>query len=254
MLGRTHASSGVVLALAAVPALTSLGVVGNAWTVPLLVAAAAGGAMCPDLDHPRATVARSVGPVTGLLSRFVDQLSGGHRHGTHSLLGAAIFTGITGLLMEIGGLAAGLWCGFLFAVGFAALQLGFSKRSMLVHTIVSLAVGVLLVRLATADALLVPLDLVTWGFGIGYVSHLLTDALTKEGVPLLYPLVKTRFRVADITTGQFFERSVLSPLLMVAAVVLVYLLVGGPQPVLPSGVPGPVAALQLVLGGLAGVE
>ncbi len=247
MLGRTHATAGVVLALAAVPALTSLGVVGNAWTVPLVVAAAAGGAMCPDFDHPRATVADSLGIVTRVLSEFVEKVSGGHRNGTHSLLGAAVFIAVTALVMRLGGLAAGLWCGFLFTVGFAALELGFSKRSKLLHAVVSLAAGVVLVRIATAQTLQVPLDLVTWGFGIGYLSHLASDALTKEGLPLFYPLVKQRLGIGVITTGQFVEKSIIAPLLGLAAVVEVVWLVGGPDPVLGVGALDPGAALRGLL-------
>ncbi|SDB93570.1 Membrane-bound metal-dependent hydrolase YbcI, DUF457 family [Raineyella antarctica] len=217
MLGRTHATSGVALALAAVPALTGLGVLGNAWSIPLVAAAAAGGAMMPDFDHPSATIARSLGPISKGLASLVGHISGGHRQGTHSILGAVVFTAITGLLMWVGGLVAGLWCGFLFAVGFAALQLRFSKTSMVLHTLVSLAVGVVLVAITTSD-LYVPLGLVTWSFGIGYVAHLLGDTLTREGVPYLLPLSRIRFHVADLTTGRFFEKHVLSPVLSLVVV------------------------------------
>lgn len=65
----------------------------------------------------------------------------------------------------------------------------------------------------------IDLDVVWWAFMIGFVSHLVMDSFTKEGVPWLLPLpwdigippVKA-FR---ITTGKFFEKYILFPGLLV---------------------------------------
>ena len=47
----------------------------------------AGAALLPDLDHPGGTVARSLPPVSRWLAKGLSRLAGGHRRGTHSLLG-----------------------------------------------------------------------------------------------------------------------------------------------------------------------
>ncbi len=52
----------------------------------------AGAALLPDIDHPNGTVARSLPPFSGWLARIVSRLSGGHRRGTHSLIGLLVFT------------------------------------------------------------------------------------------------------------------------------------------------------------------
>jgi membrane-bound metal-dependent hydrolase YbcI (DUF457 family) len=45
--------------------------------------------------------------------------------------------------------------------------------------------------------------------GLGYVTHLITDGMTKTGVPLLWPLTDERIRVMpewlSPTTGGFFD-------------------------------------------------
>lgn len=251
MMGRTHATTGVALALASVPPLTSLGLMGSVWSIPLLVAAAAGGAMMPDFDHRKATIAQSLGPLTMALAKVVEKASGGHRNGTHSFFGAGVFTAFTALVVSSGMIAgdqtwarvpAGVWCGFLFAVGLAGLQIRFSKRSIILHTLLSLAGGIALVAIAADPRADVPLWLIVWGFAIGYLAHLLAgDILTKEGVPLLWPANKTRFHVASFTTGQFFEKVVLSTILAVVISIELYLLIGGPL-ALPSGASDGLAA------------
>ncbi|MBE3582074.1 MAG: metal-dependent hydrolase [Thermoanaerobacteraceae bacterium] len=58
-------------------------------------------------------------------------------------------------------------------------------------------------------------------FAAGYVSHLLLDALTPEGVPFLWPL-KLRFGFPLVGTGGFIERWVVIPALLVLFCFLLY--------------------------------
>ncbi|WCK57721.1 metal-dependent hydrolase (plasmid) [Aneurinibacillus sp. Ricciae_BoGa-3] len=44
------------------------------------------------------------------------------------------------------------------------------------------------------------------GFGIGIASHLLLDALTVGGIPLLYPFSKKKFHMLPLRTGGFLEK------------------------------------------------
>ena len=94
MLGHDHALSGALAFAVVAPLLPVSG-------TQLAVAAAltAGAGILPDLDEPGSTIARTFGFLTGGFAWIVHQLSGGHRKGTHSLLGVALMT------------AAALWAG-----------------------------------------------------------------------------------------------------------------------------------------------
>ena len=94
MLGHDHALSGALAFVAVAPLLPVSG-------TQLAVAAAltAGAGILPDLDEPGSTIARTFGFLTGAFAWIVHRLSGGHRKGTHSLLGVALLT------------AAALWAG-----------------------------------------------------------------------------------------------------------------------------------------------
>lgn len=64
----------------------------------------------------------------------------------------------------------------------------------------------------------IDIQLVWYAFLIGYVSHLVTDSLTKEGVPWLLP-IPVKFGLpplkrSRITTGKAMETLVLLPLLI----------------------------------------
>lgn len=229
MMGRTHALSGAVAALAALPAVNSAAdVVGAApvhgpVAVAVLTVAAAGGAMLPDFDHHHATIAQSVGPITKVVAGAVGAISGGHRNGTHSFVGIAAFTALTWALGTSGGIVYGLWMAFLFAVAAAALRLDM-VRATIVHTLLCLAVGAGLVA-ATATTF-VPVAAATAGVAIGSAAHIAGDMLTRQGCPLLWPVVKTRFRVLALTTGGKWETQWLFAALAVTFVVLAGRLAG----------------------------
>jgi len=52
------------------------------------------------------------------------------------------------------------------------------------------------------------------GFFVGMASHLLLDAITPSGIPLLYPVTKKRFSFAPIRTGSKGEAVVFFLLLL----------------------------------------
>jgi len=87
MLGRDHALSGAT----AWAGLCAAGAV----THPLAQlgggVACAAAALLPDLDSVGSTAARSMGGLSRGVAYVVRGCSGGHRHGTHSLLGGAVF-------------------------------------------------------------------------------------------------------------------------------------------------------------------
>src|SRR3954465_3160274 len=94
-MGFTHATSGTAAWFAVTAALPAFGP-GIAPLEPAGVLAGAmvcaGAALLPDADHHNATIAHSLPPLSNAVCAGVGTLSGGHRQGTHSLIGIAVFT------------------------------------------------------------------------------------------------------------------------------------------------------------------
>lgn len=74
--------------------------------------------------------------------------------------------------------------------------------------------------------LLVDMNLVWWSFMIGYVSHLIMDSFTKEGVPWLFPIPVRigfpPFSALRLKTGGLIEKSLVFPGLLLANIYLIY--------------------------------
>ena len=79
---------------------------------------------------------------------------------------------------------------------------------------------------ALSNVLLVNMEVVWWAFMIGFVSHLLTDSLTREGVPWLFPIpIKFGFPPIGILrfkTGGLIEKSFIFPGLVIINFYLLY--------------------------------
>lgn len=217
MLGRSHALSGAAAGAAAAVLL-------HASPAHLAVATVltAGAAVLPDIDHPDATAARSFGFATRAFAWLVDRVSGGHRHGTHSLVGIAAFTAAAVLADAhrgalAGRVALGLLLTLVIASGLRALNAG-GHTSDLVAIV------------ATAAMLWRGLDLAAlpWTVGLGAAAHVVGDMLTDEGVPLWWPLSRRHVRLLPeplaFTTGTRPERWVVAPLLLL---ILVWALAAG---------------------------
>lgn len=58
------------------------------------------------------------------------------------------------------------------------------------------------------------------GLASGYASHLLLDALTMSGIPLLYPIVKRPFRLAKMRSG--IHDPLVSVLIVGATAIYIY--------------------------------
>jgi membrane-bound metal-dependent hydrolase YbcI (DUF457 family) len=240
MMGHSHALSGAVVWLAAVPGLIALPSLGGPFEAltPLLAHVSApaeliagtlicaGAAMLPDLDHPSATIAQTFGPVTWLLSKGVSVVSGGHRHATHSLLFAAAAGAGAHLLAEHQPIGRDVLVVLMIGLALRALAIGVPGR-----TITSAVLNICL----TAGLFIMFRDLgvgYAWlglAIGIGCLAHVVGDCLTEHGCPVLWPIGwrwvlpwKIGFK-----TGQAFERKFLAPVLTLAAVGLLILRLGG---------------------------
>lgn len=74
--------------------------------------------------------------------------------------------------------------------------------------------------------LLVDMEIVWWAFMIGFVSHLITDTFTRDGVPWLFPIPWhigiPPIRALRIKTGGLFEKSLIFPGLIIVNGLIVY--------------------------------
>jgi membrane-bound metal-dependent hydrolase YbcI (DUF457 family) len=214
VLGPTHALSGAVAWLAAAPLVGRYapGLTTHGYQeLAAAVIVTAGAALLPDLDHPRSTIGQALGPLTAWLARVVATATGGHRHGTHSILYAAA-AGYGGWALG----AAGTRWALPAVVLLAALALAaLGVTHTFTAAVLSCAAGAyVLVAGGATIAWLGP------AAAIGCLAHLLGDALTERGVPLLWPLAARRFRVGAIDTGSQVERLVVAPALLIALAVL----------------------------------
>lgn len=222
MMAPAHALTGVAagLVLAAATA--------HPWPVQAAtVAVTAGAALLPDLDHRGATVSRSLGPITKVLSRMIAALSravyratrspgdrktagSGHRQLTHTVPGCVGLAAIVAAVTACGRWPGLVILGLLVALGAAgvpALGAAFtlSVTLLLVARVPDVAGYWWLWGTATA---------------VGCGMHLLGDAATVSGIPALWPLERGGRRWADIrlpvTTraGSAVERMLVVPALL----------------------------------------
>ncbi|MBI2028503.1 MAG: metal-dependent hydrolase [Candidatus Levybacteria bacterium] len=78
-----------------------------------------------------------------------------------------------------------------------------------------------------SSVLLVDMNIVWWAFMIGFVSHLMLDTLSREGVPWLFPIPIRigipPFRFLRIKTGGIVEKSFAFPMLLIANIYMYYI-------------------------------
>lgn len=190
MMGPSHAATGAAAWLALTGWQSPIAALHMPPEIQLLGAlTTAGAAMISDWDHPRATVAHALPPVTEWMSRGITRVAGGHRRGTHSLVGIAAFTALASaaaaLQVPVGGhvygVGQGVIAAFLVAVAAKALKL-LPRRGR----VSAWALGVVAAVLGTVLG-----DGLWWipaSVAIGVTVHILGDALTNNGVALLWPL------------------------------------------------------------------
>jgi membrane-bound metal-dependent hydrolase YbcI (DUF457 family) len=163
-----------------------------------------GAALLPDLDHPPATVSRSFGPLTRVISRGVDLTSVGiynltrlkgdpHRHGGHrTFTHTAVFAGLAGIVTTSLVSLNNTWITAALLFFFA----GLGVRGLLhewnhaadtfVVIVFSIAITWECWKWTQADA-----HAAGW-FGVaviaGCLAHCVGDAVTEDGCPILWPI------------------------------------------------------------------
>lgn len=225
MLGRDHALSGALAFTAAAPLLHVTGLHLAAGAV-----LAAGAGVLPDIDEPGSTIARTFGFLTGAFAWIVHGISGGHRKGTHSVLGIALLTagawaaGSWQAGVPVAGghprlswhlVPAGLILALLFASAFRALHIGGHHGDAAGCALAALVIwkGWDLTLVTSRQ---IPLLAVC--VAVGMLAHVAGDMCTHDGCPLAYPFSRHEFGLLPepirITTNKLAEHWVVTPLLI----------------------------------------
>ncbi|GAA1556748.1 hypothetical protein GCM10009678_44700 [Actinomadura kijaniata] len=221
MMGKTHALSGALAWLGAVPLLTQHDLLGD-YAVKLspeqMLAGAvvcAGAALLPDVDHHNGRIANTFGPITQTFCKYVGKISGGHRMATHSIL----FAVAMGFAMDwlATNYVYGWWAALFVIVGFGLRGIGFDfegrepQSALADCALAGLAVW-----------LMHDLDMSFVGFAVtlGCLAHVLGDCLTPRGCPVLWPAPwRLEIPLVPRTDGTV-ERFVVMPLLLLGVVIL----------------------------------
>lgn len=160
--------------------------------------ACAGAALLPDADHRHATIAQSLPPVSNVVCAGIGEVTGGHRNGTHSLFGIAVFTGIAYLLglwqVELpryGTVFPGAGLSAVLLIAFALKALKFIPDSMRrLPWLVSIPAGAFVALFAPEERYWFVLAML-----LGTAVHIVGDMLTVGGCNLIWPV---KFRAPRI--------------------------------------------------------
>lgn len=151
---------------------------------------AAGAALLADADHHNASIAHSV-PGGQIAAGAVGAMSGGHRHGTHSLLALILVVlGSIGLgWLTVPGVGdsvipIGVGIATTMIVGFGLKAMKILRGEWFKPFLGGAAVAIMVMVMAPGEWQWFP-----WAVGIGYAIHLLGDFLTVGGLTLLWPWV-----------------------------------------------------------------
>lgn len=268
--GPTHAMSGLA-AWAAVTAFAGADAIGQLTPKTWVVGAtlASGAALLPDIDHPKATVASTFGGISRGMSAGISGISGvvyrltrthrdpdrkgTHRGLTHTLV-FAVLSGLvtTAIVQSSAGWALGVLMFFFAGLAVRGIMHSWSpNRDALLIAVASL----LLTIACWAWAGDQPSNAAAFGVAvmIGCVAHLVGDAITEEGCPMLWPVPigwRTWRPIAPpkllrMQTGGRVEMVLVGPALTISAVALsaVVLYRVGAAPWLPQlGLPPQVMA------------
>ncbi|MGZ4436945.1 MAG: metal-dependent hydrolase [Nocardioides sp.] len=244
MLGHSHAMSGLTVGAATIP-LAPLHTPASqvAWVV-----AVGGFAMLPDLDtggvtsrrgFPRmhgSTIALMWGPVTCLLAGLVAKVAGGHRNGTHSVLGLLVTSVLASAAAAFQPSRLVL---LALAIGLALEALAFAIPGKLeelwpVNLVASFAGAWWLLGPGGAAAGHGYPSWMTLAVLVGAATHVAGDMLTKEGVPLAWPVSDARQGLGLFHTGAGVEVYLLAPAFCAAAVWVMVHRWGGDSAVLQA--------------------
>ena len=205
VMGPTHAMSGAAVGLAVAQILPAeWGGVTTATEAFIYAGLAAGAALLPDLDSPQATVSRSFGPITQVISRFTENIcqtfvnvtrgrkdkhcNNGHRTLTHTVWSAAATgAGATALIGAYGKPAVIGLLFFFLGLAIRGLMPEWSKNAdwlLVTGSSAALAVGVWNYAPESSFGIVLGSAIT-----VGSLTHLAGDMATKAGIPAFAPVI-----------------------------------------------------------------
>ena len=105
----------------------------------------------------------------------------------------------------------------------------FGGHRFISHSIIGIfifGIGFKFILELMSPVLIVNMDIVWWAFMIGFVSHLVMDTISRDGVPWLFPipirLGFPPFRFLRMKTGGFLEKTFIFPMLILANIWIYY--------------------------------
>ncbi|GAA1495909.1 metal-dependent hydrolase [Paeniglutamicibacter kerguelensis] len=151
----------------------------------------AGAALLPDADHRRATIAHSLPPVSNAICAGIGEVSGGHRNGTHSLLGIGVFTALAWVLglwtmdtERFGIIYPGAGLLAVLLVSFALKALKFIPDTMArLPWLLSIPAGIFVAVFSPDEQ-----NWLVIAVAVGCAVHILGDMLTVGGCNLIWPI------------------------------------------------------------------
>jgi membrane-bound metal-dependent hydrolase YbcI (DUF457 family) len=210
-LGKTHVAMGTATFVGTTLAYSYT--VNQMITGMVIVSCAA---LLPDFDHPRATASNAYGPITKGFSHLVAGLAGGHRKGTHCLLGIALL----GVLAQVcvDHRHHMIYDGILTALLIVTLAAGVKilKIPGWIDELIPIPLAITLVFLTDIN-----LDAVPPAIMLGCLVHVLGDCLTNSGCPIFHPFSKWRLKFGLFSTGGRFERWVVYPMMILGTIAMV---------------------------------
>lgn len=245
-MGRQHALVAVLAGVGIAALIPSA-----PWPVRGLAVLVCGGAgLLPDLDHPRATAARSLGLLTKLVAVAVDRIAvavyhatraegdsatrtGGHRTLTHTVPWSLLTGVAAGVLCLAGPVSGAVACALLGGL----LSLGLRVA------------GATLAAASGAVAWWVLTEHSGWwpvvpvAVTVGCLCHIAGDFVTTSGVPIMWPLLRNGKRwdmvSAPVTfsAGDSIESVIVGPALIAAVFLSVASLTGVTSAVFAAALP-----------------
>lgn len=192
MTGKTHVTAGIAVGL-------TLAAGNPIEKQAILILAAVVGALIPDMDHPRSKINQRILLFKNKLFKMI----------TYSLMGGGLIY-LDTILNDPGSR-------ILRMLGLALILVGLSRHRGFTHSLLGLVLFSVIVYIGTLNY---NLYVVFVGFVIGYVSHLVLDLVTVQGIELLYPYKKNIKIPLGIKTNGKVENLILSATSIYSALVL----------------------------------
>ncbi|WP_066869074.1 metal-dependent hydrolase [Clostridium mediterraneense] len=222
MLAKTHRMGGI--ALGAVLPLIIQEYIGARLEDPLIfvsltMAGGAIGSLIPDIDSSTSTVGRKVKPI----SKFISSKFG-HRGFTHTILALILFSYLifflgdklklylesgtdqnkTLIFASINSFIVVTSCLFVLS-SIPNKFRGILAKKNDIYIIIILSLSTVFFTFNNKEKVLTYIEVYLLGVVLGYLSHILLDLFTKEGVPLMGPFIKLKFKLSPFKTGSFIE-------------------------------------------------